>query len=85
MVQQLDHPGFHIVGKKGLQLLVQALFRGLQQEPFPIQNIFQTWNNTEGQVSVQASLMSVAIKMFLGSRLAQENIDFGEHGQSLLS
>lgn len=80
MVQQLDHPGFHIVGKKGLQLLVQALFRGLQQEPFPIQNIYQTWNNTEGQVSVQSFLMSVAIKMFLGSRLAQENIDLGEHG-----
>lgn len=51
VVKELDHPGMKIVSKAGLRVLVQALFRGLQQEMFPVEYLYQPWKNTEGQVS----------------------------------
>nr|QOW64962.1 hypothetical protein [Lymnaea stagnalis] len=51
VVVNLDHPKFLVFGRKGLRLLVQAIFRGLHQEPFPIDQIYKHWSNTEGQLS----------------------------------
>ncbi|CAH1779661.1 unnamed protein product [Owenia fusiformis] len=50
VVSELDHPGFIVLGKSGLRLLVQALFRGLQ-DVFPIELLYRPWKNTEGQLS----------------------------------
>ncbi|XP_055890770.1 CCR4-NOT transcription complex subunit 1-like isoform X2 [Biomphalaria glabrata] len=51
VVTSLDYPKFIVSSKKGLRLLIQAIHRGLGQEPFPIDLIYKPWNNTEGQLS----------------------------------
>ncbi|XP_013418035.1 CCR4-NOT transcription complex subunit 1 [Lingula anatina] len=51
VVSELDHEGFLVLGKPGLRLLVQALFRGLRGDVFPVEYIYRTWKNTEGQLS----------------------------------
>ncbi|XP_046333509.2 CCR4-NOT transcription complex subunit 1-like isoform X5 [Haliotis rufescens] len=50
VVSQLDHKGFYVNNKKGLKLLMEGLFRGLQ-DIFPVEYIFKPWSNTEGQLS----------------------------------
>jgi hypothetical protein len=40
-----------ITSKAGLRLIVQALFRALQ-EVFPVELILRPWKNTEGQVMI---------------------------------
>jgi len=50
VIASLDHLGFLVLGRKGLRLLVQGLFRFLP-EPFPIDLIYKPWNNSEGQLS----------------------------------
>ena len=50
VVKELDHPGFIIVSKAGLRLVIQGLQRGLQ-DGFPIELLYQPWKNTEGQLS----------------------------------
>ena len=49
VVSELDHPQFIINNKGGLRLLMQAIFRGLQ-DIFPIDLLYRVWKNTEGQV-----------------------------------
>ena len=49
-MNNLDHQGFIILNKQGLRLLMQGLFRGLQ-DVFPIEIMYQQWKNTEGQLS----------------------------------
>ncbi len=51
VVADLDHHSFIILGKPGLRLLMQGLFRGLQ-DVFPIEAVYQQWKNTEGQVTI---------------------------------
>ena len=51
VVTNLDHPGFIVSSKQGLRLLTQAISRGLQEGPFPIDVLYQAWKNTEGQLS----------------------------------
>ncbi len=53
VVSELDHPGFSILSKAGLRILVQGLFRGLQ-DVFPVDQIYKPWKNSEGQVTVSA-------------------------------
>ncbi|XP_064641680.1 CCR4-NOT transcription complex subunit 1-like isoform X3 [Lineus longissimus] len=50
VVGELDHPGFVILSKQGFRLLVQALFRGIQ-DIFPVEFIYRHWKNSEGQLS----------------------------------
>ncbi|KAK6167378.1 hypothetical protein SNE40_021420 [Patella caerulea] len=50
VVANLDYPGFIVSNNKGLRLLVQALFRGLQAI-FPVEYIYKSWHNVEGQLS----------------------------------
>ncbi|KAK2193621.1 hypothetical protein NP493_11g11020 [Ridgeia piscesae] len=50
VVSELDHPQFIINNKGGLRLLMQAIFRGLQ-DIFPIDLLYRVWKNTEGQLS----------------------------------
>ncbi|KAL5022887.1 hypothetical protein ScPMuIL_002042 [Solemya velum] len=50
VVAELDHPGFLIVNKNGLKILIQGLVRGLN-EVFPINLVYRPWKNTEGQLS----------------------------------
>ena len=51
VVSELDHPEFIVLGKAGLRLLVQALFRGLK-DVFPVDLVYRQWKNTEGQVRI---------------------------------
>ncbi|ESO94093.1 hypothetical protein LOTGIDRAFT_239532 [Lottia gigantea] len=50
VVANLDYPEFMVSNSKGLRLLVQALFRGLQAI-FPVEYIYKSWNNVGGQLS----------------------------------
>lgn len=50
MIQELDYPEFHVSSREGLQLLFTACHRGLM-EIFPVDALYRTWTNTEGQVS----------------------------------
>ena len=50
MIQELDYPEFHVASREGLQLLFTACHRGLM-EIFPVDALYRTWTNTEGQVS----------------------------------
>ena len=52
MISCLDHPGFLISTVEGLRLIVTACHKGLQ-EIFPIELLYRSWTNTEGQVSHQ--------------------------------
>ena len=51
IVEELDHPGFLVVSKNSLKLLVKGLKLGLGSEPFPIEPFYRIWKNTEGQLS----------------------------------
>ena len=55
VVAELDHPRFKVTDKAGLHLLITALLRGLQDQPFPTDVIYQPWKNSEGQVTVKLS------------------------------
>ena len=50
VIQELDYPEFHVPSREGLQLLFTACHRGLM-EIFPVDVLYRTWTNTEGQVS----------------------------------
>ena len=50
MIQELDYPEFLVPSREGLQLLFTACHRGLM-EIFPVDVLYRTWTNTEGQVS----------------------------------
>ena len=47
---ELDYPGFVVNNGEGLQLLLSIYHRGLQ-EMFPVEILYRTWTNTDGQVS----------------------------------
>lgn len=49
-VAKLDYPEFIIHNKAGLRLLMQGLFRCCLMDIFPVEIIYQSWKNTEGQV-----------------------------------
>lgn len=50
VISCLDHPGFLISTVEALRLIVTACHNGLQ-EIFPIELLYRSWSNTEGQVS----------------------------------
>lgn len=51
VVKELDHPGFIVYGKQGLELLMQALFLGLgETDNFPVDVLYVLWKNKDGQV-----------------------------------
>lgn len=50
MIQELDYPEFVVPSREGLQLLLTACHRGLM-EIFPVDVLYRTWTNTEGQLS----------------------------------
>ncbi|KAL4234231.1 CCR4-NOT transcription complex subunit 1 [Mactra antiquata] len=50
VVNELDYPQFVVSNKRGLRLLMKGLIQGLQ-EIFPVEYIYRTWKNTEGQLS----------------------------------
>ena len=49
LISCLDHPGFLISTVEALRLIVTACHKGLQ-EIFPIELLYRSWSNTEGQV-----------------------------------
>jgi len=50
---EFDFPGFSVEDGAGFKLLVRALRYLLgQHESLPVDQVFRTWNNTKGQVSV---------------------------------
>ena len=51
MILELDYPGFFLQNVEGLQVLLSAIHKGLQ-EVFPIEVLYRTWTNTEGQVCI---------------------------------
>lgn len=50
VIQELDYPEFVVPSREGLQLLLTACHRGLM-EIFPVDVLYRTWTNTEGQLS----------------------------------
>lgn len=65
VVTSLDYPKFIVSSKKGLRLLIQAIHRGLGQEPFPIDLIYKPWNNTEGQVTISTRYFVFIVRVTL--------------------
>ena len=59
VVVELDHPGFLIRDRAGFRLLLTALQLGLQSQGavFPVEVMFRTWNNPEGQLSLMAQML----------------------------
>ena len=49
VIQELDYPEFNVPSREGLQLLFTACHRGLM-EIFPVDVLYRSWTNTEGQV-----------------------------------
>lgn len=49
VVKEFDHAEFIIRDRVALKLVVQAIKRVLR-DPFPIEHIYRTWKNSEGQV-----------------------------------
>ena len=52
VVKEFDHSEFLIKDKGALRLVINAVKRGLRTEQFPIEHIYKTWNNPEGQLSL---------------------------------
>lgn len=52
IVKEFDHTEFIIKDKTALKLTVQAIKRVIRDN-FPIEYIYRTWKNTEGQVITQ--------------------------------
>ncbi|CAG0883626.1 unnamed protein product [Darwinula stevensoni] len=52
VVLQLDHPGFVVKDRHGLNLLIKALKLGLQNQSFPIELTYRHWKNVDGQLSL---------------------------------
>lgn len=50
MVKEFDHPAFLITSKAGLQLVVLAI-RKAMHGAFPVEELYKSWKNSEGQVS----------------------------------
>lgn len=50
VIQEFDYPEFHVPSREGLQLLFTACHRGLM-EIFPVDVLYRTWTNTDGQLS----------------------------------
>ena len=50
VVKEFDHAEFVVRDRLALKLIVHAMKRVLR-DPFPIEHIYRTWKNTEGQVS----------------------------------
>ena len=50
VISCLDHPGFLISTVEALRLIVTACSKG-SQDVFPIEILYRSWANTEGQVS----------------------------------
>ena len=65
MIQELDYPEFHVASREGLQLLFTACHRGLM-EIFPVDALYRTWTNMEGQVSWSylTNRFHVAVRLF---------------------
>ena len=59
VISCLDHPGFLISTVEALRLIVTACHKGLQ-EPFPIELLYRSWSNTEGQVGCSKRLTRAA-------------------------
>ncbi|KAK2550448.1 CCR4-NOT transcription complex subunit 1 [Acropora cervicornis] len=57
VIQELDYPEFHVPSREGLQLLFTACHRGLM-EIFPVDVLYRTWTNTEGQLSWIQQILS---------------------------
>lgn len=49
VVKEFDHAEFIIRDRVALKLVVQAIKR-VVRDPFPIEHIYRTWKNSEGQV-----------------------------------
>nr|XP_006813651.1 PREDICTED: CCR4-NOT transcription complex subunit 1-like [Saccoglossus kowalevskii] len=64
VIFELDHPGFHLKDAQALRLIKLAYMRGLQ-ELFPVEFIYRTWKNREGQLSwIQQALNNPEIFCF---------------------
>jgi len=50
VVKEFDHPEFIIKDKQALKLIVQAIKRVIR-DTSPIEYIYRTWKNSEGQLS----------------------------------
>lgn len=57
VIQGLDYPEFHVPSREGLQLLFTACHRGLM-EIFPVDVLYRTWTNTEGQARINDKCFS---------------------------
>ena len=51
VVLEMDHPNFIIKDAQGLRIVKNAFLRGLQ-DVFPIEVLYRTWKNTDGQVGL---------------------------------
>ncbi|XP_031558067.1 CCR4-NOT transcription complex subunit 1-like isoform X2 [Actinia tenebrosa] len=59
VILDLDYPGFQVPSGEGLKILMEACSRGLQ-EGFPVEVLYRTWTNTEGQLSWILQLLTHA-------------------------
>lgn len=55
VIERLDYPTFELSGIEGLGLILRA-YRRASESPFPIDVLFQPWENTSGQLSVMRLL-----------------------------
>lgn len=55
VVKELDHPGFFVRDRQALVLLTTGLRRAIPAELY-IDLLYNRWNNTEGQVTIEQSV-----------------------------
>ncbi|PRP81377.1 hypothetical protein PROFUN_11064 [Planoprotostelium fungivorum] len=63
VIKKLDHPGFILHDSKGLALIMSA-YRRATQEPFPIEYLFEPWNNSLGQLTFLKCAVSAPPDVF---------------------
>ena len=64
VIQELDYPEFNVPSREGLQLLFTACHRGLM-EIFPVDVLYRSWTNTEGQVILIFAFCLLPFELFL--------------------
>ena len=52
VVKELDHPEFLIKDKSALRLVINGVKRAIRADQFPIEHVYRTWSNPEGQLSL---------------------------------
>ncbi|XP_070574645.1 LOW QUALITY PROTEIN: CCR4-NOT transcription complex subunit 1-like [Ptychodera flava] len=64
VIFELDHTGFTVKDALALRLIKEAYIRGLQ-EVFPVEFLYRTWKNTDGQLSwIQQALANPDVFCF---------------------